>query len=134
MVTINQSFSYPQHNMIMYSNKKPLSRLAPLINAYSMINIRTNERSPIIHTKLTILYIEESQYIIFLFVQISNNPVQGVTLSSLQLSTVSNDNLLGGLSTVRTKALNRFHHIHSIDNTPKHHMLTIQPAHTRQNN
>ena len=112
----------------MYFNKKPLSRLASLINACSTINNNNTNDLLYVHIKLTI------GITVYNFVQISNNPVQyiqGLTLSSLQLSTVSNDDLLGGLSAVRAVALDLLHHVHSLDNTPEHHMLTVKPAHTR---
>merc|ERR1711976_395131 len=45
----------------------------------------------------------------------------------LTLSAVSNDDLLGGLSRLRSKALDLLDDVHSLDDLAEHHVLSIEP-------
>ena len=49
---------------------------------------------------------------------------------SLALATVSNHNLLAGLSTLTTVFLNHFNNVVAVYDTAEHHMLAIQPGNT----
>ncbi len=50
-----------------------------------------------------------------------------VRFEGLELATVINDNLLGGLAALRSKRFNLLDNIKSLNNAAKNHVLTIEP-------
>ena len=86
--------------------------------------------SPMISAKLTKTIITD----IFLFKINNLSILERQLMSSLvhpiasELSTVGNDDLLGRLSVSRSEALHLSHHIHTLDDTSKHNVLSVEPG------